>query len=95
MFDPYISTCDVNEIFRLHGTCIILHLQLEVEIEASIDGNLTLCGVYLRYGNNIYAYSICGGVFIEGLIFGDGNYMKFFRETMFDYVSKVFSRQMI
>ena len=51
-------------------------VQVEVELEPTAEGGLSFCGVYLRYGNDIYTYSYCGGVFISGLIFGNGYYLQ-------------------
>ena len=65
--------------------CCFCYLQFEAEIESTVDGFLYVCGGYLRYGNDIYAYSYCGGVFIEGLIFGDGYYIP---ENINDFVSE-------
>ena len=61
------------------------YFQFEAEIESTVGGDLYVCGAYLRYGNDIYAYSYCGGVFIDGLIFGDGYYIP---NTFNDYVSE-------
>ena len=65
---------------------IIQRTQLEVELESTVNGDLYVCGGYLRYGNDIFAHSYCGGVFIEGLLFGDGFYLP---ETTYGGVSKI------
>ena len=31
-----------------------------------------MCRATIRYGNDVFTYSMCGGVFIEGLVAGDG-----------------------
>ena len=31
-----------------------------------------MCRATIRYGNDVYTYSMCGGVFIAGLMAGDG-----------------------
>ena len=52
-----------------------------------------MCGAYVRYGNDIYGYSVCGGVFMEGLIFGDGHYLPEIFTSSYVSIIKSFSER--
>ena len=45
---------------------------MHIELSYCDELKLCLCGVHIQYRKDIYMYYVCGGLMIDGFVYGNG-----------------------
>ena len=54
---------------------------MHVELRYCDGLTLCLCGVHIQYRKDIYMYHVCGGMLIDGFVYGNGESIHLYKNS--------------